>query len=119
MAHATPQGDLFEYLPMDQWGDRVRGLDADFVLLGHTHVQGMRTFGKTTVVNPGSVGLARDGGGEACYAVFAGDQVTLKRVPYDPERTLALLRKALLPEPVIEGLAKVFRGSGSGARTEK
>jgi putative phosphoesterase len=72
MAHATPQGDLFEYLPMDQRGERVADLDADFVLLGHTHVQGMRTFGKVTVVNPGSVGLARDRGGEACYAVFAG-----------------------------------------------
>ena len=45
MAHATPQGDLFEYLSMDQWDDRLGGLDADFVLLGHTHVQGMRTFG--------------------------------------------------------------------------
>lgn len=113
MAHATPQGDLFEYLSMDEWGERVRGLDVDFVLLGHTHLQGMRTFGKTTVVNPGSVGLARDGGGEACYAVMVGDQVTLKRIPYDAERTVALLRAAPLPEQVIEGLAAVLRGSGS------
>ena len=43
MAHATPQGDLFEYLSMDQWGDRIADVDADFILLGHTHVQGMRT----------------------------------------------------------------------------
>jgi putative phosphoesterase len=113
MAHATPQGDLFEYLPMGQWEDRARGLEADYVLLGHTHVQGMRTFGKTTVVNPGSVGLARDGGGQACYAVFAGDQMELKRVPYDVERTIATLRKAPLPEQVIEGLAAVLRGPGS------
>jgi putative phosphoesterase len=58
MAHATPQGDLFEYLSMDQWGDRIVGLDEDFILLGHTHVQGMRIFGTVTVVNPGSVGLS-------------------------------------------------------------
>jgi protein phosphatase len=45
IAHATPQGDLFEYLPMDDWGERARGLDEDYVLLGHTGVQGMRTFG--------------------------------------------------------------------------
>jgi len=62
MAHATPQGDLFAYLTMDQWGERVRELDCDFVLLGHTHIQGMRTFGKVTVVNPGSVGLAATAG---------------------------------------------------------
>jgi putative phosphoesterase len=59
LSHATPQGDLFEYLPMEAWGDRVSEIDGDFVLLGHTHVQGMRSFGRTTVVNPGSVGLVR------------------------------------------------------------
>ena len=63
MAHATPQGDLFEYLTEDEWGESVRGLDCDVVVLGHTHVQGMHAFGDLTVVNPGSVGLARDGGG--------------------------------------------------------
>ena len=57
MAHATPQGDLFEYLDMDKWGSRIAGLDGDFMLLGHTHIQGMQTFGRLTVVNPGSVGL--------------------------------------------------------------
>jgi putative phosphoesterase len=111
MAHATPQGDMFEYLPMDQWEKRVQKLRADFVLLGHTHIQGMRTFGNLTVVNPGSVGLARDGGGEACYATFSQGQVELKRLPYDVDRTVALLRMAPLPEQVVEGLAGVLRGS--------
>jgi putative phosphoesterase len=114
MAHATPQGDLFEYLPMDQWGERVRGLDADFVLLGHTHVQGVRAFGKTTVLNPGSVGLARDRGGEACYAVWAGGAVQLKRRSYEAERTVALLQQAPLAQSVIDGLADVLRGPTAG-----
>src|SRR5262249_19191489 len=99
----------------DQWGDRGQGLDADFVLLGHTHVQGLRSFGKTTVVNPGSVGLARDGGGEACYAVYEGGEVRLKRIPSDVGRLLAALRQAPLPPPeVIDGLAGVL----SAARPE-
>ncbi len=105
MAHATPQGDLFEYLVPDQWGDRVGGLDADFVLLGHTHVQELRSFGKTVVVNPGSVGLARDGGREACYAVCTNGAIELKRIPYDVGRTVAALRRAPLPEQVIGCLA--------------
>jgi putative phosphoesterase len=109
MAHATPHGDLFEYLPMDHWEERVTDLAADYVVLGHTHVQGMRSFGKITVVNPGSVGLARDGGGEACYAVLDGDQLQLKRVPYDVDRTVEALRKAPLPGHVVEGLAAVLR----------
>jgi protein phosphatase len=109
MAHATPQGDLFEYLTMDQWGERVKDLDCDFVLLGHTHIQGLRTFGPMTVLNPGSVGLSRGAGGEADYAVLEGGQVTLRRVPYDVGRTVRDLRSAPLPEPVIEGLEAVLR----------
>jgi len=112
MAHATPQGDLFEYLTMDQWGGRVKDLDCEFVLLGHTHVQGMRTFGRLTVVNPGSVGLARDGGGEACYAVIERGPVTLKRAPYDVDTTVRDLRAAPSPKHVIEGLEAVLRHSG-------
>jgi predicted phosphodiesterase len=111
MAHATPHGDLFEYLPMDQWEGRVRDFAADYVLLGHTHVQGVRTFGGRTVLNPGSVGLARDGGGEACYAVLEGTQLTLKRVPYDVDRTVEALRKAPMPGHVAKGLAGVLRGT--------
>jgi putative phosphoesterase len=114
MTHATPQGDLFEYLSADQWGARIKDVDADFVLLGHTHIQDMRTFGRTTVVNPGSVGLARDRAGEACYAVIEDRRVELKRIPYDVARTVAALRKAPLPEGVIEGLAAVLTGAAAG-----
>jgi len=116
MAHATPQGDLFEYLSAEQWEDRVRGLDADYVLLGHTHIQGIRTFGAVTVVNPGSVGLARDHGAGACYAVCAGERMQLKRIPYDFGRTISLLRRAPLPQQVIDGLARVLQGSADGGK---
>jgi len=108
MAHATPQGDLFEYLTMDQWGERLYDVGADFVLLGHTHVQGMRTFGKITVVNPGSVGLARDHRGKACYAVCRDGEIELKQIPYEVGRTVAALRAAPLPKHVIDGLAGVL-----------
>jgi predicted phosphodiesterase len=59
----------------------VQNLVSDVVLLGHTHIQGQRRFGTTTVLNPGSVGLNRDDGSEASYAVLEGGQVILKRVP--------------------------------------
>jgi predicted phosphodiesterase len=116
MAHATPQGDLFEYLSMEEWGDRVRDLDSDFVLLGHTHVQGISRFGRVTVVNPGSVGLARDGAGEACYAVYERGRVVLRRIPYDVGRTLAALAAAPLPAAVIAGLTRVLGGEGGTGR---
>src|SRR5208337_4876744 len=99
---------LFEFLPMAGWENRVKDLDGDFVLLGHTRIQGMRTFGKLTVVNPGSVGLARDQAGVACYATFAHDRVTLKRIPYDVERVVQLFRGAPLAASTIDWLAGVL-----------
>ncbi len=108
VAHATPQGGLFEYLKPDQWGERVAGLTDDYVLLGHTHVQGMQALGKITVVNPGSVGLARDHHGEACYGVYEGGSLQLKRCRYNVERTVAALRAAPLARPVVDGLAHVL-----------
>src|SRR5579884_2537917 len=108
MAHATPHGDLFEYLAIDQWDERVGDISTDYLVLGHTHVQAARTVGALTVINPGSVGLARDGGGLACYAVLEPGQVELKRIPYDVERTIDALRQAPLPANVIAGLAGVL-----------
>jgi putative phosphoesterase len=120
MAHATPQGGLFEYLPMDRWKERVDGLDVDYVLIGHTHIQGMRTFGDVTVVNPGSVGLAHDVPGEACYAVCDEGRMRLERVPYDVSRTVADLRRGPIPRRVIEGLVAFLNpGSGDAARARR
>ena len=70
----------------------------------------MRTFGKLTVVNPGSVGLARRRG-EACYAVYDGSEMLLKQVHYDVDRTLKDLRSGPLPQHVIDGLAAVLTGN--------
>jgi putative phosphoesterase len=109
MAHATPQGDLFEYLDAGQWGQRVEDVESDFVLLGHTHIQDMRRFGRVTVVNPGSVGLARDGSGKACYAVYDDQGMTLKRVDYDVDRTVAALRASPLPQSVVCKLEFMLR----------
>lgn len=113
----TPQGDMYEYLPVERRGERIAGLGEDFLLLGHTHVQGIRSFGDVTVVNPGRVGLARDGGGEACYAVHEDGRLELKRIPYDVHRTVGALRSSPLPSEVVQGLESVLRpGAKVGSR---
>jgi putative phosphoesterase len=116
MAHATPQGGLFQYLSPDEWQDYVDGMDADFILLGHTHVQGARSFERLTVVNPGSVGLARDRAGEACYAIFEGGTLTLKRIPYDVSETIRELRRSPLQRDIVEGLTGVLRPASAADR---
>ena len=61
------------------------------------------------VVNPGSVGLPRDSGGKANYAVYEQGAVTLKQVAYDVEATIADLRRGPLSTAVVERLAALLR----------
>lgn len=91
MAHASPQGDMFKYLNQ----------------IGHTHVQYKKKLDYGMVVNPGSVGLARDGG-QACYAVYEDGEIHLKRIDYDVKKTISDLMKSPLPQNVKDGLKKVL-----------
>ena len=47
----------------------IENVTEQIVFLGHTHIQFKKQRGNILAVNPGSVGLARDGD-KACYAVF-------------------------------------------------
>ncbi len=109
LAHATPQGDLFRYLQESEIEREVADITAEFVLLGHTHIQFKKYIGRTLVANPGSVGLARDGG-DACYAVLRDGKLDLRRRPYDVERTITALAKSPISQRSKDGLAAVLRG---------
>jgi putative phosphoesterase len=108
LAHATPQGDLFHYLQEEEVDEAVEGITAEVVLLGHTHIQFKKHVGRTLVVNPGSVGLARDGG-EACYAVWRDGKIDLRRIEYDVQRTIAALNKSPISQASKEGLANILQ----------
>jgi predicted phosphodiesterase len=94
LVHASPQDPLFGYVPTDApeatWRaalDPARS--ASFVFVGHTHDQYTRTIDRTRVVNPGSVGLPKDGDPRAAYAIVDDGDIELRRVAYDTERAAA------------------------------
>ena len=62
----------------------AQDVDAEVLLLGHTHVQSAETAAGTLVVNPGSVGQPRDGDADAAYAIVDTETWTadLRRVEY-------------------------------------
>ncbi|HEX2869385.1 MAG TPA: metallophosphoesterase family protein [Ignavibacteriales bacterium] len=109
MAHATPQGGLTRYINENELEDEIKGVSDEIILLGHTHIQFMRYVGTTLVVNPGSVGLARDGG-SACYATITDGQIKLHRLPYDVERTVKALMDSPVSEESKQGLTNVLYG---------
>jgi len=77
-------------------------MDADVVLLGHTHMPALRMVGDTLIVNPGSLGQPRYGTPDATYAVWEDGNVRIQHLHYPhavTRRKLSLL--PLDPEHVI------------------
>lgn len=111
LVHATPRDPMDEFAPADAdaWRRRVENLNADYVCVGHSHVQFLFQFGRTTVLNPGSIGLPRDGDPRPAYAVITDDGPILKRADYPVENAVAALAAAGLPEPARVALADVLR----------
>lgn len=107
LAHASPQGNMFKYLDQDDMTGELEGIVSDYILVGHTHVQYKKKIEYEMIVNPGSVGLARDGG-KACYATYEDSRINLKRIDYDVEKTIADLMKSPVPQKVRDGLKKVL-----------
>jgi putative phosphoesterase len=114
LVHAAPSDPLYRYLPPDTpddaWDAELAGLDADVLVLGHTHLPLLRRRGRTAIVNPGSVGLPRDGDVRAAYAIWQDGEMTLHRRSYDQ----TALKNALtgLPVPALEAekLVRLFEG---------
>lgn len=96
LVHATPRDPLDEYLLQDAaaWQSRLAGIDADFICVGHTHVPFHLKLDGVQIINPGSVGLPRDGDPRAAYAVIEDGRVELRRVAYDIDATLRQMQAA-------------------------
>lgn len=111
LVHATPRDPLDEYLLRDEaaWSRRLETVDADIVCVGHTHMQFKLKVGDKMVVNPGSVGLPRDGDPRAAYAVIEDGRVELKRVSYPIEETVAAIEAAPWPDRAKTMLTHVVR----------
>ena len=109
LVHGSPRDPVMEYvLESDLWdGSDPTKIDEIFAQIprlcfaGHTHRPGIftadRAFlpaselpdgfdlsdGQKYFINIGSVGQPRDRDPRACYAIFTGDAVYWRRIPYD------------------------------------
>ncbi len=111
LVHATPRDPLDEYASgdVDFWKRRIAGLGVDVVCVGHTHQPYVLQVEGTTIINPGSVGLPRDGDPRLSYAIWEDGQVTLHRLEYDVEQAVRRVHETHLPDLAKEMLAQVLR----------
>jgi putative phosphoesterase len=86
VVHGSPWSPLEEYVHRDYPSfERFKEIDADFVVLGHTHRQMIVRVGDLVIVNPGSCGQPRDGGEGAAWALIdtSSRDVTFGTARYD------------------------------------
>ncbi|MFL5329427.1 MAG: metallophosphoesterase family protein [Gemmataceae bacterium] len=111
LVHATPRDPLDEYAPADEafWTRRLEGVDAEIICVGHTHQPYAFEVAGKLVINPGSVGLQREGDPRVSYAILDGSQVLLRRIEYPIEQTVAAVEATNLPDEVKSLLINVYR----------
>ncbi|REJ74934.1 MAG: metallophosphoesterase [Planctomycetota bacterium] len=120
LVHATPRDPLDEYVADDPeaWRDRLNGVNADLVCVGHSHVPFCLEIGSQRVLNPGSVGQPRDGDPRAAYAVIDDGEVRLERVEYDIDATLEQMRTTGVESWVVELSGALLRSGGRLSKEE-
>jgi putative phosphoesterase len=111
LVHATPRDPLDEYAPGDaeMWAKRLEGIDVDVVCVGHTHRQFALEINNTIVINPGSIGLQREGDPRAAYAIIDGSNIELRRIEYPVEEAVRSVEAAPLPDDVKQMMSQVYR----------
>uniref|UniRef100_A0A7C2P5T5 Metallophosphoesterase n=1 Tax=Schlesneria paludicola TaxID=360056 RepID=A0A7C2P5T5_9PLAN len=120
LVHATPRDPMDEYLGNDPqgWMQRLSGIDADFVCVGHTHVPLQLDLKGQQLINPGSVGQPRDGDPRAAYAVIEDGQVSFRRVEYDIDATVRQMRQSGLDAQSLAIAEEMLRTGGRPLRSE-
>ena len=114
--HAAPSDPLFRYLRTAGKNLECEITTAgspDFLFFGHTHWPLLKRIGKTTVVNPGSVGQPKDGDTRAPYAVWEEGKVELRRVAYPIDATVRAYARTPLASSDIDCLITVLRTGGT------
>jgi predicted phosphodiesterase len=100
--HGAPGDPLEGYVYPDADLSGWDSLPYDAVFMGHTHRPFARRSGRVLVANAGSVGLPRDAGSVASFAVFDGDSgdCVHVRVPFDADEVVRRAGPGLHPATV-------------------
>lgn len=121
LVHATPRDPMDEYLGADPvgWAQRLAGIQADFVCVGHTHLPMELDVDDRKLINPGSVGQPRDGDPRASYVIIEDGVVHFRRIEYDIDAAIAHLRHAGLDDESLAIGVEMLRTGGRSAEAAR
>lgn len=109
MFHGSPWNQLEEYIYPDYPNfNRFTDIDADVIILGHTHYPMVKQLDGKLVINSGSCGQPRDYDSRASFAVFDTEarNVVIERVQYDVESVCKATEKLGFDKKLIEILKR-------------
>jgi predicted phosphodiesterase len=127
LVHSTPNDPTaWDYiLDLDEGEKNFAHFNRQICLIGHSHVPSLIKKYKDRhctvhlensvyieegfryIINVGSVGQPRDGINQSCYLIYDSVErkATLKRIPYNVKKTQQKMKKAGLPQYLIERIA--------------
>jgi len=113
LTHGTPADPLAGQInpatcPEAELRALFDGVEADVIVLGHTHLPALRQFGDRLIVNPGSLGQPRYGAPDATYAAWEDGRVQIRHLHYDHDEPARRLRLAMLDPEVVDQLSGIL-----------
>ncbi|MGB9816824.1 MAG: metallophosphoesterase family protein [Desulfurococcaceae archaeon] len=125
IVHGAPANPLYGYLKPNQPLSRIEEMltepsspyslkrklvEADYVIVGHTHIPMKLEVKGIKVCNPGSVGQPRDGDPRASYAILDTEkgEFTVHRVKYNVERVVEKLKELKVDTAVLKKLETIL-----------
>lgn len=89
----------------------VGRMEADVVVLGHTHLPFTFLAGEVLVINPGAVGRSLDTDPRASFALLDSAQLSIQhfRITYDVERAARAIAASGMPREVAEMVRRGLR----------
>ncbi|MEK9162427.1 MAG: YfcE family phosphodiesterase [Chloroflexota bacterium] len=83
-------------------------IDADVIVLGHTHLPAIRVFGKKIIINPGSLGQPRYGVPDATFAAWDDGRIQIHHLHYDHDAVANKIRLLPFSVETIDVLTEVL-----------
>lgn len=115
LIHASPRS-MFEYIKPETTDEDIQNMineametvEAEFLVVGHSHIPMNRKLGNLTIINPGSVGQPRDRDPRASCAVFDTEngKVEYLHLDYDIDSVCSKIRERM---PHAEELIAILR----------
>lgn len=115
LTHASPRS-MFEYIKPETPDEEIQTMvneamepvDAEFLIVGHSHIPMNRKLGNLTIINPGSVGQSRDGDIRTSCAVFdtANGKIEHLRLDYDIDSVCEKIKAKMPHAEELVGILK-------------